>query len=201
MTPALQPTLHPRSLRLRRWLVLATGLALLLALGLWQQQRRHPPRLLLTEQRSADPYLRRVHRLFERAERRIWITLFVLRPSDDADGVVADLIDALGRAHRRGVDVRVTLDYGRRWDTGAIEDKHAAAVTLLAAQGIEATLDELDRTTHSKVILVDERWAVVGSHNWTRSALLHNRETSVLIDDPALVAQLAAHWPQPANNN
>ena len=53
-------------------------------------------------------------------------------------------------------------------------------------------LDEEDRTTHAKVLVVDDRHVIVGSHNWTRSALAANREWSVEIDDAVIAHHIQA---------
>ena len=42
------------------------------------------------------------------------------------------------------------------------------------------------------VVIVDGRWCVLGSTNWTFSALRTNRETSLCCDSPALAATLSA---------
>jgi len=34
---------------------------------------------------------------------------------------------------------------------------------------------------HAKVVVIDGRCVVIGSHNWTESALRYNHEVSVLI--------------------
>jgi phosphatidylserine/phosphatidylglycerophosphate/cardiolipin synthase-like enzyme len=43
-------------------------------------------------------------------------------------------------------------------------------------------------------LVVDERIAIIGSHNWTPYALDRNFEVSVLIRNPVLAGQLAAHF-------
>ena len=116
--------------------------------------------------------------------------VFVCHPEDGGSGPVRDLLATLGAARARGIDVRVVLDLGREWDTGAISDKHREAQAILAAHGVPVVLDEIERTTHPKVVLVDAEHAVIGSHNWTRSAFVRNREVSTWHRDPDLVARL-----------
>jgi len=47
-------------------------------------------------------------------------------------------------------------------------------------------LGRLPRAMHSKVIVVDNKTTIVGSANWSDSALLRNDETSVLIRSSSL---------------
>ena len=66
----------------------------------------------------------------------------------------------------------------------------ARAEAWLAAHGIPVVWDEVSRTSHAKVLLIDDQQALVGSHNWTRAALLDNREASVLLTDPTQVGPI-----------
>jgi phosphatidylserine/phosphatidylglycerophosphate/cardiolipin synthase-like enzyme len=190
--PPLQPTLHPWPLWLKR-IALLVGLAgIVLALGLaFGTARRPPPRLLLSGPGHEWEHARALERLIATAHERISLTMFVIR-LDDSDGPVRSLLQALADAAGRGVAVNVLLDRGTDRTTGQPDDKHADAAAWLRGHGVQVRLDELDRTTHAKVLVVDGRYCVIGSHNWTRSALTGNREASVLIDDPAIASQLEA---------
>ena len=86
--------------------------------------------------------------------------------------------------------MQIALDRGRDWKTHEPDSKHVAPAAWLIAHGVRVVLDELERTSHTKAVIVDSRRVVVGSHNWTHSALTANREASLLIDDPALAARL-----------
>jgi phosphatidylserine/phosphatidylglycerophosphate/cardiolipin synthase-like enzyme len=43
------------------------------------------------------------------------------------------------------------------------------------------------KTMHSKMILIDDKYLVIGSHNLTKSAFSLNHEMSVLIDDTSII--------------
>jgi len=190
----LQPDLRPTPPWLSRLVLLGGLLAMILSLSLMSQVRHRPVELLLTD---GHPFAtaRALERRFAVARMRIWLTMFVIRCEADPDNVASDdpvmtLLRALVEAKQRGVDVRVGLDLGRDRDTGDIEDKHVNAGQWLERHGIPVVLDEDTITTHAKVVVIDDRWVVLGSHNWTRSAMLMNREVSVVIDDPAMVKRL-----------
>ena len=194
MSLQLQPDLRPTPPWLGR-LLAALALALaVLALGLVSGARRRPPEVLLSDGHPFA-YLRAVERRIALARARVWVAMYVIHLDGDPDAAAPDdpapaLLRALAAAAKRGVDVRIVLDYGRNRSTGEIEPTHAVAQAWLAAHGVRVVLDELELTTHVKAVVVDERWVVLGSHNWTRSAITRNREVSLLFDDPALAAIL-----------
>ena len=55
---------------------------------------------------------------------------------------------------------------------------------LLNSLGIDARPLSDKRTLHSKLILIDEKIVIIGSHNLTRNAFAHNIETSLVVDIP-----------------
>ncbi len=183
MAEALQIDLERHSPWAKRGAIIGIGLTLVMLLG-WLAPARHQPTELLSPGGEQD-YLRRVERMFAGAKRRIWVMLFVIRP--DAGSPVDGLLSALADAKSRGVDVRVVLDRPRA-DAGADErTRNREAATWLTDHGIAVTWDEAERTTHAKVLLIDDR-AIIGSHNWTRSALLLNRELSVVTTDRPVIS-------------
>lgn len=185
----LQPDLTPWTAGQRRLLVIVLLAFAVIVLGAFAQSRREPPRLLGSHGRSGMwDYHTTALRLIAAARVRVSVVLYVARP--DEDGPVAHLVEALSAAARRGIDVRVVLDRGRDWRTGGVDLKNHDFTVQLQQSGVRVVLDEEKRTTHAKVLVIDDRHVVVGSHNWTRSALTSNREWSLLIDDPEVAAQI-----------
>lgn len=183
----LQPDLVPWSAWQRRALLILLLVLFTILVGAWAHARREPTRLLGSHGRPGlEDYHTTAIRLIDGARSRVTVAVFVMRL--DEDGPVEQLLRALSAAARRGVEVRVVLDRGRDWRTGQADAKHQEAGERLVRSGVKVVLDEDERTTHAKVLVVDDRHVVVGSHNWTRSALTTNREWSVLVDD-ALVAR------------
>ncbi len=164
----------------------------LIALGLLDLHRRPPARLILTAG-SAWDYVRTVERQIALAERRVWVMMYVMRLGDapDPEHPVEVLGASLAAAHARGLDVRICLDRSRKWDNpDEIEPKHVAPAAWLRARGVHVVEDELTRISHAKVVLIDDDVVILGSHNWTFSALTLNREASVLLRDRALLREL-----------
>jgi hypothetical protein len=164
----------------------------LLALGLWGPARTPPPILILSGQDHPYAYARAAERMIAGAHKRIWMLMYVIHPDDKgAEGPVHDLLQALAEAAARGVHVQVALDLGA--DDQGPDLKHVEAERWLHDHGIHVLLDEKNRTTHAKVLIVDDATVLMGSHNWTRSAIVANREASVVLEDPDIARQLEAY--------
>lgn len=95
--------------------------------------------------------------------------------------------DALVRACKRGVKVRVILDRSQ------YEAKSAAAMPLHSA-GIEVRMDNKHQIAHNKVMVIDGATVITGSFNFTRQAEIGNAENMLVISSPELAALYAANW-------
>lgn len=138
----------------------------------------------------ARDYFTQVHELLENAKRSIRLVLFEIRyypayPKSPTNQLIRDLENA----HKRGVLVEVVIEESKEH---AVEnaEKNRQAVAPLIRAGIPVYFDSPDTTTHDKVLVIDERYVVIGSTNWSYHAMDKNNESSVLIDSP----ELAAHY-------
>lgn len=143
-------------------------------------------------------YAPAIERLFMEASTSIDVTMFscVLPDAPSAQHPVRRLLDILAERAKAGVHVRVVLDHGvpaGRLKEGD-EPPSENGARYLKAAGVDVRWDEDKRTTHSKSITVDGRWCVVGSTNWSASALTRNREQSVLLDSPELAKELTTRF-------
>lgn len=182
MNLPLQPSLSGRKSS-RQKLAISIALLALLIACLFAAEAPPSSRILSNRGTGGDHYLTTVSRMITLAEQRIRVLQYVVRPADAADGgLVGSLLQQLVAARKRGVDVRVILDHSPR-DGKYPGPDNSRAAAMLAAGGVDVRFDELDVRSHAKVVLVDHQ-AVVGSHNWTFSALTGNREVSVLVSDP-----------------
>lgn len=84
-------------------------------------------------------------------------------------------------AKRRGVAVRAITNY-------------AEIVAILAEQGIEAKKWNSSKILHSKMIIVDGEIVVMGSHNFSESAMTRNAETSTILADKKIATQMTAYF-------
>jgi len=95
-------------------------------------------------------------------------------------------MDELIKAKKRGVNVEIILD-----QSGDSRDSHSSTENLktamhLSAGGITVYFDPPEKTTHAKLLVIDEKIVVIGSANWSFSAMEKNNEASVMIESPEL---------------
>lgn len=120
-----------------------------------------------------------IQRFIGEAERTLEVCVFTV--ADDR------LTDALLRAHRRGVRVRLLTDDDKVLDRGS-------DVRQLHAAGIPTRTDRSANHMHHKFAVADNRTLLTGSYNWTRSAAEHNLENLLITPDAALVRRYAQEF-------
>lgn len=97
------------------------------------------------------------------------------------------LLDAVVRAHRRGVDVRVMLNPARR--SGESDNDEARDALSLAGVDVRQTNPAFE-VTHEKSMVVDDGHAFVESLNWTTEGLTATRDYAVVTPSAAEVAEI-----------
>ena len=105
---------------------------------------------------------------------------------DQPDSQPNQLLDALIKAKDRGVQVKVILDQNINFESESTDDalynnKNQQAYEYLKKNNVPVFFDTKDTYTHSKVIVIDQETIILGSTNWSKSALTRNNETNVLI--------------------
>jgi phosphatidylserine/phosphatidylglycerophosphate/cardiolipin synthase-like enzyme len=118
------------------------------------------------------------------AQKRIVCAFYLFKIGAGRRNLPALVAAELVKARQRGVEVTVILDAGR---TSQLENRVAAG--LLIRNGVRVIYPSGKRITHAKVLVVDDRYLLLGSHNLTQAALSHSNELSVLIDSPELALQ------------
>lgn len=104
-----------------------------------------------------------------------------------------EVVSALVRAKRRGVDVRVVLDW--KANTGKNNNASKAAMNILASAGIPVRTVSAYKILHDKVIVADGRNTQVGSFNFSRAADRSNSENVLVVwDDPVTAQKYLNHW-------
>ncbi|HEV2610726.1 MAG TPA: phospholipase D family protein [Noviherbaspirillum sp.] len=100
------------------------------------------------------------------------------------------VVQALLRAKRRGVDVRVVAD-----NSGPKLKSGAAALNLVAGAGIPTRLNGKYAIHHDKYVIVDGRHVQTGSFNYSQAAAKSNSENVIVIwHNPELAAHYLRHW-------
>ncbi len=111
----------------------------------------------------------------ESAEESIHIILFQFS--------YPELKEALVLAEERGVEVKIILD--------PAVDSNLDTAEFLKSKGVEVRWSSPKFTySHAKTAIIDGRRVITGSLNWSRNAMLKNREIGVLIENEELAREL-----------
>jgi phosphatidylserine/phosphatidylglycerophosphate/cardiolipin synthase-like enzyme len=125
------------------------------------------------------------------ASQRIDLAMFLFKTSPSGNNRPAGLARDLIAARQRGVAVRVILEYSN-YDP-KLNRANQETAEALRKGGVTVLFDSPKRTSHAKLAVIDRRYCLVGSHNLTQSALSHNHEFSLLLDNPALAKEILAY--------
>lgn len=131
--------------------------------------------LIVLPDDSAQPILGAI----DAATKSLRIKMFAL--SDQG------ILDALIRAHKRSVKIRVMLNPARR--SGEIQNKGSRSVLR------SARIDVLDsnpafEVTHEKSMVVDDSMAFIGSLNWEPENFEKTRDYGILTNDEREVSEV-----------
>ncbi|HXT49405.1 MAG TPA: phospholipase D-like domain-containing protein [Thermoanaerobaculia bacterium] len=120
---------------------------------------------------------------FASAQRELWIQNPYLAPD-------SQMLELLGQAGDRGVDVRVMLP-GEITDAQVVRHAGHAWYDTLLSHGVK--ICEYQRTlNHQKVVIVDRVWSHIGSTNLDNRSFASNDEISLGIMDEEIAGELRA---------
>ncbi|MFW6129673.1 MAG: phospholipase D-like domain-containing protein [Atribacterota bacterium] len=144
------------------------------------------PYISEVEDISGQRYYPAVKKVIENAEDSIYMSMFVVSLYPDRkDSAVYDLCESLVEANDRGINVKVILDQNISFYDDEyrdkVEGKNVNAYQYFKNNEIDVYYDNRSIYTHSKTLIVDEEIVILGSTNWSYSALTRNNESSVLI--------------------
>lgn len=132
---------------------------------------------------SDRSYLEIVLHLLERAKKEVVISLYLLEPQDTANPFfsVNRLLESLLKACARGVRIEMYLNSNFRFKPKT-EVGQGMYFQKLIRSGVVLTTLLPHRRLHDKLIVVDNRYVVEGSMNWSVAALESNFESVSIID-------------------
>jgi len=140
----------------------------------------HPAKVKDISDRSYEPA---VIRLLDNAKESIVMSMYLIKPN--VSGPVCLLVRDLEEALGRGVSVEIYLNtrptHGFRPD-----DIITPPLQSLINKGAKIYKFTPHVRLHDKLIIVDSRYVVDGSMNWSVAAIKSNYESAVLIDSPEL---------------
>jgi phosphatidylserine/phosphatidylglycerophosphate/cardiolipin synthase-like enzyme len=125
------------------------------------------------------------------AEANIDLTMFVFKATKSGQNRPGMIAEELIAAAQRGVQVRVFLEksgYDNR-----LNETNQFTAKRLRDKGIKVIFDSPEITTHAKLVVIDQRYSFVGSHNFTHAALKYNNELSLLIDNRDLAHKVTEY--------
>lgn len=98
-----------------------------------------------------------------------------------------EVVDAMQRAYDRGIPVRMVGDAGHLYNAGyqMMLDRHIPMVV-----GNDAHI------MHDKFMVVDGRFVLFSTANWTPTDLVHNSNNFAMIDSPEVAADFTAEFEQ-----
>lgn len=101
-----------------------------------------------------------------------------------------DVMHALAKAKKRGVDVRIVVD-----DKGNTNRASREAMKYINLLDIPLRTVDVFPIHHDKVIIVDGNTVETGSYNFSRAAARKNSENVVVLKNmPDVAAQYLEHW-------
>jgi phosphatidylserine/phosphatidylglycerophosphate/cardiolipin synthase-like enzyme len=121
------------------------------------------------------------------ARSEIFISAYLFRTIENAKGYPETVLKRLLAAAKRGVRIDVVVE--RNQDADDVSRNNAETAERLKQGGIRVCMDAPDRVTHTKLVVIDRRYVLIGSHNLTQSALKYNHEASVWIDSASLAEE------------
>ena len=140
-------------------------------------------------------YFKTVYSLISNAQRSVYVIMYhTIYYEKYPDSLSNRLVKSLVAARKRGVDVSVIMDrMGEERKTQGSPDNEDVA-KILSAGGVKVYMDDKKVTTHSKLLVVDSRFTVVGSTNWSYQALNQNNETNALIDSEQVAKEYIKYF-------
>lgn len=112
---------------------------------------------------------------FERAQKMIDVAVFDLR--------LPSLVDALVRAHERGVQVRVLVDYEANKGAAEFTD----AVEKLETRGVQVVRNHRSALMHDKFAIIDQQLLWTGSMNFTPNDVYRNNNNMLRLGNAELI--------------
>ena len=139
---------------------------------------------------SNRDYADAVIKILNNAKESINVVMYLISYNEkDTESSVYRLMQTLKNAHKRGVKVKVILDYRSSGDAkeGAVS---YYAYKFLRDAGIKVKFDTPSVYTHNKTIVIDDKIVVAGSANWSQAALEKSNETNLIVESSQLAEDI-----------
>ncbi|MGB5217658.1 MAG: phospholipase D-like domain-containing protein [Smithella sp.] len=141
------------------------------------------PAVMLTNENFLPALIKSI----DEAQTEILMSLFSFKAGKHKNSSPDQIASHLARAVKRGVKVYVVLETSEK-PSEELSIQNRKTGNFLQSRGVNVFYDSPRRTTHTKLIVIDQRLVLLGSHNFTQSALKYNNEISVMLNSPDLAA-------------
>ena len=134
-----------------------------------------------------ESFLPALIKSIDEAQNEILISLFSFKAGKHKNSYPDQIANHLAQAVKRGVKVYIVLETSDK-PSEELSMQNRKTGNFLQSRGVTVFYDSPRRTTHTKLIVIDQKLVLLGSHNFTQSALKYNNEISVLLKNPELAA-------------
>jgi phosphatidylserine/phosphatidylglycerophosphate/cardiolipin synthase-like enzyme len=138
-------------------------------------------------------YFQTAQKMIQESKESIQVMMFEMGYYDEYPNTPSNLlIRELIEARKRGIKVEVILEVREGEDRTTKRNRRTGKV--LTEGGGEVIYDPLFKTTHAKLMIIDGKFTLVGSTNWTYYALTNNNEVAVLIKSKEMAKEMIDYF-------
>ena len=116
------------------------------------------------------------------AQKSIRIIMFFMAYYDAKKYPTDKIFDAIVEAKLRGVDTKIILDKDAEGEVYGSRLINTEAYNKFVEQGIDVLFDLEEKVTHSKIVVIDGKHSIIGSHNWTAGSFFAYDDKSIYIE-------------------
>lgn len=127
-----------------------------------------------------------VKKALSKAKEKIRIIMFFMLYKDKKKYPTDSLMKELLHAKKRGVDIKIILDKDAEGEVYGSRIINQGAYNKFKKNGIDVVYDSEEKVTHTKIVLIDDRHVIIGSHNWTAGSFYAYDDKSVYIESKEL---------------
>lgn len=137
-------------------------------------------------------YFEALMKKIEAAKKDIIISMYIFKTTGKKVNSAIKVREALINASGRGVVIKVLLE--REDEKGSsLNYENEYTAKKLVNGGVAVYFESPGKRTHVKAVVIDGKYAFIGSHNLTASALQYNNELSLMIDSEEVAGEIARY--------
>jgi phosphatidylserine/phosphatidylglycerophosphate/cardiolipin synthase-like enzyme len=98
-----------------------------------------------------------------------------------------NICSALKKAKRKKVKIRLILDQSN-------ENNKNSCMNEMEVLHVPTRIGNEGGIAHNKIMIIDSRFTITGSFNFTENAVKRNQENLLIIDDPEIAERYTSNW-------